>query len=165
MTAALGSLLQCSTTLSVKNLSLIPNLILSLCSSMPFPRILFLSPDISVLPLHSPMRSCRLPWGLPSVFSSPGWTTQGTSSNPHMSCLLDHSSSLPPSFEFYLKVFCLFSIVEPKTEPIQYLRWGCISTEQRRTIHSLDQLAVLCLIHPRDDWSFWLPGHTIDCKS
>lgn len=52
---ALGSLSQCPTTLWVQNLSLTPSLTLPCPSSMPFPRVLSLSPESRAqrLPLRS----------------------------------------------------------------------------------------------------------------
>ena len=56
VTAALGSLSWCPTTLWVQTLSLTPSLTLPCPSSMPFPRVLSLSPESRAqrLPLRSP---------------------------------------------------------------------------------------------------------------
>lgn len=52
-----------------------------------------------------PVRSCRLPWALPSAFFAVDWTNEVTSGTLHTSCLLHHHSpSLDAHYYFYVLI-------------------------------------------------------------
>lgn len=66
----------------VKNLFLMSHLNLSSFILKPFPHFLLLSVCVkSVSPFF--MRPLKVRWGVPRVFSSPGWTTPGPPACPH----------------------------------------------------------------------------------
>ena len=93
--------------------------------------------------------SCRPRRGLPSIFSSLGWTNRGTSATPHTSSPLNSSPSLWLSFGHPLRVFYCGA-----QNCTQYSRWGCTSTMQSRTPISLNWLAMLCSVHDQDTVGF-----------
>lgn len=105
------------------------------CSPMPFSHILSLSPESrdqhwASSPL---LRSCSLPWGLTSASSALGWTNWGPSAAPHMSCSLDPSPSMLPSFGHYSSFVSLYCSAQNYTQ--KSLRWA--NTQQSRAGQTL----------------------------
>lgn len=129
-----------------KDLFLMSNLSLPWCNSTLFLQDLSLLPEKKAClraPLFPSRGSCRLSWCFLSVSSSLGWANQVTSSYilPSRPLLFFTDSSGQS-----LIVLC--------PSQAQCLRQSCISTEQSRTIPSLDQL---CLIHSRAELAFLVP--------
>jgi len=118
MTTSLGSLFQWLTTLSVKNLFQMSNLIFPWCSFTPFSHVLLLVTRERISAPPSPLlslRNCTLQWGYPSACSSLSWTNQVTSATPQKSCPQDLSPSWLLSSGHTLTVWCLSSTEVPKT--------------------------------------------------
>ena len=115
----------------------------------------------SLFPLQG---SCRPPWHFLSVSSSLGCTNQGTSATPHTPCPLNPCSSSQASSGHSNSIMSFW--YHGTQIWAQCLRWSCISTEESRTIPSLNQLTVCWVwFAPGQSWPFWFPGHTADSDS
>ena len=101
---------------------------------------------------HRPVRT-----GLSSASSALGWTSQGTSAVPHMSCLLNPSTSLNALYLFPVLIYLFIYLLASKN-CTQYLKW---STGIFSPVEDEQKYCLLCEVETIKLLIFQVLGDTV----